>query len=66
MARFRIAVIPGDGIGPETTDEALKVLAAVEAASGVRFELSFGAFGAAAYFEHGHPFPDEIFLQNVP
>lgn len=59
MTVHKLAVLPGDGIGPETTREALKVLAAVEQASGVHFELEFAPFGAAAYFEHGHPFPEK-------
>ena len=59
MTEHTVAVLAGDGIGPETTREALKVLAAVERASGERFRLEHAPFGAAAYFEHGHPFPQQ-------
>ncbi|MBI4390265.1 MAG: 3-isopropylmalate dehydrogenase, partial [candidate division NC10 bacterium] len=39
MGTYRIAVLPGDGIGPEVTAEALKVLrAAEEAFPGLRLE----------------------------
>lgn len=59
MKTNKVAVLAGDGIGPETMREALKVLALVESRSGVRFELTPAPFGAAAYFEHGHPFPEQ-------
>ena len=58
MTEHRVAVLHGDGIGPETTREALRVLDAVEASSGIRFALEHAPFGASAYFEHGHPFPE--------
>jgi len=35
----RVAVLPGDGIGPEVTAEALKVLQAVEALAGPTFRF---------------------------
>lgn len=57
MNRLRIAVLPGDGIGPEIMREALKVLRAVERRNAVRFEVTEAPFGAGAYFDHGHPFP---------
>jgi 3-isopropylmalate dehydrogenase len=48
MARFRLAVLGGDGIGPEVVAEAVKVLRAVEASSGHTFELSDDVVGGAA------------------
>jgi 3-isopropylmalate dehydrogenase len=54
---FKIAVLAGDGIGPEIMTEALKVLKVIEARNDVSFELMPAAFGANAYFECGHPFP---------
>ncbi len=59
MKQHELAILPGDGIGPETMCEALKVLTAVETLAGVRFVRVEAAFGAAAYFAHGHPFPEE-------
>jgi 3-isopropylmalate dehydrogenase len=56
---FRIAVLPGDGIGPEVTAEAVKVLEAVSDLSGHRFDLCHAAFGGAAIDESGTPFPDK-------
>lgn len=54
----RIAVLEGDGIGPEIMAEAVKVLHAVETEYEHKFELTYAPFGARAYFEHGHPFPE--------
>ena len=39
MKQFTIAVLPGDGIGPEVTGEALRVLVAVADLFGYRFRL---------------------------
>mmetsp|Transcript_25661 Transcript_25661/g.86039 ORF Transcript_25661/g.86039 Transcript_25661/m.86039 type:complete len:385 (+) Transcript_25661:87-1241(+) len=54
----RVAVLPGDGIGPEVMAEALKVLRAVEDVSGARFDTSTHLIGGAAYDAHGVHFPD--------
>ncbi len=59
MKKYNIAILPGDAIGPEVMKEAIKVLKAVEARNDVEFELVEAAFGASAYFEGGHPFPEE-------
>ncbi|MFA6219572.1 MAG: 3-isopropylmalate dehydrogenase [Erythrobacter sp.] len=53
---MKIAVFAGDGIGPEVTAQALRVLDAL-ALPGV--ELVEGAVGAAAWRSHGHPLPPE-------
>ncbi|CAG9000875.1 MAG: 3-isopropylmalate dehydrogenase [Candidatus Celerinatantimonas neptuna] len=60
MNHYKIALLAGDGIGPEIMQEAVKVLKAVEARhSDVKFELNPALFGAAAYFETGKSFPEE-------
>ncbi|HUX82439.1 MAG TPA: isocitrate/isopropylmalate family dehydrogenase, partial [Halothiobacillus sp.] len=53
-----ILVLPGDGIGPEITEQAVRVLQAVT--EGTDLELNFipGLIGGAAYDAAGHPFPD--------
>ncbi len=48
MSTFRIAVLPGDGIGPEVVGEAVRVLRAVEATSSHSFALSEDLVGGAA------------------
>ncbi len=58
MTDYKIAILPGDGIGPEIMREAIKVLKLVEQRNEVTFELNEAPFGASAYFEHGHPFPE--------
>ncbi len=57
MKHYKIAVLAGDGIGPEITQEAIKVLKLVEQRNQVKFELMPAAFGACAYFEFGDAFP---------
>ena len=59
MASYKIALLDGDGIGPEIMAEAIKILRLVEIRNNITFELLPGAFGANAYFSHGHSFPDE-------
>lgn len=59
MTSYKIAILRGDGIGPEIMEQALKVLAAIQPRCGHNFELIDAPFGAGAYFEYGHPFPDQ-------
>ncbi|MCQ1945218.1 MULTISPECIES: 3-isopropylmalate dehydrogenase [unclassified Arthrobacter] len=53
-----LAVIPGDGIGPEVTAEAVKVLLAVTGGSPVRFELTEYPLGAEHWLETGETLPE--------
>ena len=50
---MKIAVLPGDGIGPEIVAQAVKVLNAV----GPKFDLETAPVGGAAYDLSGHPLP---------
>ena len=59
MKRHRIAVFPGDGIGPEIVREALKILGVVSKETGVSFETKEGLVGGAAYDQSGSPLPDD-------
>jgi 3-isopropylmalate dehydrogenase len=54
-----IAVLEGDGIGPEIVAESIKVLKTVEKKYGHEFELVYAPFGAEAYFAEGSPFPEK-------
>jgi len=54
-----IVVIEGDGIGPEVTRQAIKVLNAVAQASGHEFNYSYHLMGACAIDKTGNPLPDE-------
>jgi len=59
MVMPKIAVLPGDGIGPEVMREALKVLEVVEKKTGVMFEKVFGHIGGEAIDLFGDPLPEE-------
>ena len=50
----KIAVLPGDGIGPEIIDQAVKVLKAL----GEGFEMEWADVGGVAYANHGCPLPE--------
>ncbi len=51
---MKIAVLPGDGIGPEIMNEAVKVLEAL----GLPLEMEWADVGGAAYESSGHPLPE--------
>src|SRR6476620_2872155 len=58
MARFQIAVLPGDGIGPDVIAEAVRVLRAVETKlTGIAFDLAEYPAGAGEYLRGGNPLP---------
>ena len=57
--KSRIAILPGDGIGPEVMNEALKVLDVISQKSGIKFDFNKGLVGASAIDEYGDPFPDQ-------
>ena len=57
----RIAVIPGDGIGPEVVREALRVLERVAAIEGFGLELTRYPFGAEHYLKSKEVLPDPAF-----
>lgn len=54
-----IAVIPGDGIGPEVTQQSIKILDAIAHQSGHNFEYTYCLMGADAIDKTGNPLPDE-------
>jgi 3-isopropylmalate dehydrogenase len=58
MTSFHLAVLPGDGIGPEVVGAGLEVLRAVEKRlTGVRFRTEELSVGAGEFLRHGHPLP---------
>jgi len=54
----RILVLPGDGIGPEIVNEAVKVLDALASKYDLDIEMNEGLIGGAGYDGAGHPYPD--------
>jgi 3-isopropylmalate dehydrogenase len=59
MRTYRIAVLPGDFIGPEVIDATLEVLDVVTPAHNIKLEYSRLPFGGNALESHGHPLPEE-------
>jgi 3-isopropylmalate dehydrogenase len=51
---MKIAILPGDGIGPEIVEQAVRVLNALDE----KFELETAPVGGAGYAAHGHPLPE--------
>ena len=56
---FKIAVLPGDGIGPEIIDQAKKVVTAVGKKFNHKFNFTHGLVGAIAIDKTGNPLPAE-------
>ncbi|MGN6574491.1 MAG: 3-isopropylmalate dehydrogenase [Nocardioides sp.] len=63
MQTFQLAVIPGDGIGPEVTAEALKVLEQVSSGADVKFESTRYDLGAERYLATGEVLPDSVLAE---
>ncbi len=55
----KLAVLPGDGIGPEVVAEAVKVLERLKRDFGLGIEMESAPVGGAAYDLHGHPLPEK-------
>jgi 3-isopropylmalate dehydrogenase len=51
---MKIAILPGDGIGPEIIEQAVRVLNALDE----KFEMETASVGGAGYEAHGHPLPE--------
>ncbi len=58
---YKIAVLPGDGIGPEVVNQGIKVLKSIERVFGDKFEIEYALVGGIAIDEKGNPLPDETF-----
>ena len=56
---MKIAILPGDGIGPEIVEQAVKVLNAL----GESFEMEMAPVGGAGYEASGHPLPEATLKQ---
>jgi 3-isopropylmalate dehydrogenase len=67
-SNLRVAVIGGDGTGPEVAAEGVKVLKAVAALEGIRLELKHFDFGGERYLRTGEIMPPEAFdeLRTFP
>lgn len=59
MTTHRIAVLPGDGIGPEIVEQGIKVLKVLAPELGVNLEFEYAHIGGAGLEHHGVPLPEE-------
>jgi len=59
----KIAVIPADGIGPEVTREAMKVLAAAAHKTGFKYQADEFDFGGERYLRTGEVLPDSALAE---
>lgn len=57
--KFNIAILPGDGIGPEIIDQAIKIVKAINKKFNHQAEFNYGMVGAAAIDDCGNPYPEE-------
>lgn len=57
--KLNIAVLPGDGIGPEIVEQALRAVTAVCEKFGHELSYKYGIVGACAIDKVGNPYPDE-------
>jgi 3-isopropylmalate dehydrogenase len=57
---YKIAVIPGDGTGPEVVNEGLKVLRAVSEKENFKLDLTFYDLGGERYLKTGEILPDSV------
>jgi 3-isopropylmalate dehydrogenase len=63
---YRIALLPGDGIGPDVISAAVRVLSAVEGRIGeLHLETEEFSIGAGEYLKNGDPLPENVF-QRLP
>jgi 3-isopropylmalate dehydrogenase len=56
--KFKIALLPGDGIGPEVVQEAVKILKILESRLDIVLEMNSVPVGGAGYEATGHPLPE--------
>ncbi len=56
---YRITILPGDGIGPEVVEEAVKVLQTVAETSGFEIETHYADVGGVALDKYDDPLPDK-------
>jgi 3-isopropylmalate dehydrogenase len=60
MASHKVLVLPGDGIGPEIIEEAVKVLRVVEKTTETKFDLYFELLGGCSIDKHGVALTPEV------
>ncbi len=64
--KLKIAVLAGDGIGPEVTNEAVSILKAVAELGGHDFTFTEGLLGGVAITAHALPCPPPPSTSRLP
>lgn len=59
LREYKIAILPGDGIGPEILEQGIKVLNAISNRFNIKFNFEYGLIGGAAIEKTGIPLPNE-------
>ena len=63
MGSHRVAVIPGDGTGPEVVAEGVKVLKAVAGPAGIKYDFTYYDLGGERYLRTGETLPDSVIAE---
>jgi len=63
MSSYKIAVIPGDGTGPEVVAEGIKVLNAVAGPAGLKFDYTYYDLGGERYMRTGETLPESVIAE---
>ncbi len=63
MGSYRIALIPGDGTGPEVVAEGVKVLKAVAGPAGIKYDFNYYDLGGERYLRTGETLPDSVIAE---
>jgi 3-isopropylmalate dehydrogenase len=63
MTTYNIAVIPGDGTGPEVVAEGIKVLNAVAGPAGLKFDYTYYDLGGERYMRTGETLPESVIAE---
>ncbi|HEX4355261.1 MAG TPA: 3-isopropylmalate dehydrogenase [Polyangiales bacterium] len=65
MATLDVLVLEGDGIGPEVTAEALRILGRVAELSSITLSVEKGIFGGASIDQHGEPITEAVLARAL-
>ena len=63
MKKFKIITLPGDGIGPEITSSAVKILNAISDLNDIEFEIVEKYVGGISIDKYGNPLTEETLLE---
>lgn len=62
ISKCKIAVLPGDGVGPEVVEQGVKILKGIGKKFGHKFKFKYGLIGGCAIKQTGNPLPPETLI----